>query len=340
VVLLFLIIVGGLFAPTANAKPLYNVILIGDSTSGVFDVNNVGQVVGETEISSGQKRTFFWDPVQGMRVLDFNGGRAISETGQIVGGGYRPIIWDAVNGQRTFVDPLVPSSAADINEKGQIAGNYYSDSNYAFAWDATTGLRSLGTLGGTYSVAHAINNLGQIVGRSRTADAHDRAFLWDPVKGFTNLGSRNSSSEAFDVNDRGQVVGETTGNGSQSFIWTAFDGMQIISGSSLFSSASGINNLGQVVGTQSSRAYLWDRAHGMRDLNDLIDPSSPWTLFSAQSISDTGYIVGSGDFEGKGRAFLLEPIAVPLPPAAMSGAIGAVLALGAARKVRRARAGA
>jgi hypothetical protein len=78
----------------------------------------------------------------------------------------------------------------------------------------------------------------------------------------------------------------------------------------------------------------------MRDLNDLIDPSSPWTLFSAQSISDTGYIVGSGDFEGKGRAFLLEPIAVPLPPAAMSGAIGAVLALGAARKVRRARAGA
>ena len=49
-------------------------------------------------------------------------------------------------------------------------------------------MRNLGTLGGSYSRAHAISPEGHIVGYSETAAGNQRAFVWRDGKMY-NLGA-------------------------------------------------------------------------------------------------------------------------------------------------------
>jgi len=110
----------------------------------------------------------------------------------------------------------------------------------------------LGTLGGTYSAAQAINNRGEIVGESSTASGELHAFLWQDGT-MIDLGTLGgTSSSARGINERGQVVGSsTTASGeSRAFLWqdgTMFD-LGTLGGPSIGSSANAINNRGQVVG--------------------------------------------------------------------------------------------
>ena len=69
-------------------------------------------------------------------------------------------------------------------------------------------LTDLGTLGGNDSYAWGINELGQVVGHSETADGHVHAFLWEEGTGMTDLGTLGGDdSYARGINDLGQVVG-------------------------------------------------------------------------------------------------------------------------------------
>ena len=70
-----------------------------------------------------------------------------------------------------------------INALGQIAGRtrFTADGfKHAFRWTAAGGLQDLGTLGGQFSDALAINARGQIAGSASTADGSLHAFLWTP----------------------------------------------------------------------------------------------------------------------------------------------------------------
>ena len=79
----------------------------------------------------------------------------------------------------------------------------------------------LGTLGGDYSVAYAINSKGQVAGYSYTLGNSTHAFIWD--KGaMTDLGTLGGSSIAVDLNSFGQAVGYSyTADGStaHAFLW-------------------------------------------------------------------------------------------------------------------------
>ena len=126
-------------------------------------------------------------------------------------------------------------------------------------------MTDLGTLGGSYSYARDINDLGQVVGWSYLDPSGIHAFLWDEEEGMTDLSTLGgSSSYAYGINDLGQVVGDSylDPSGRHAFLWDEEGGMTdlgTLGGSSSY--AYGINNLGQVVGDSylapSGRATLW-----------------------------------------------------------------------------------
>jgi probable HAF family extracellular repeat protein len=74
------------------------------------------------------------------------------------------------------------------------------------------GLTELGTLGGDSSYALGINDAGQVVGWSYTAERDRHAFITGPSGvGMTDLGTLGgSNSYANGINDSGQVVGGPT----------------------------------------------------------------------------------------------------------------------------------
>ena len=69
---------------------------------------------------------------------------------------------------------------------------------------------NLGNLGGSRTIARALNDSGQVVGESYTAGGELRAFITGPNGvGMRDLGTLggNNYSRAYGINDAGQVVG-------------------------------------------------------------------------------------------------------------------------------------
>jgi probable HAF family extracellular repeat protein len=125
----------------------------------------------------------------------------------------------------------------------------------------------LGTLGGAASLAVAVNDGGQIVGRSRIAgNSAQHAFSWTAAGGMIDLGGLGPNSTGVGVNGTGQVIGFSTlaGNiGQHAFSWTAGEGMidlGTLGGPN--SEASAVNDGGHVVGwshdaSSNTRPTLW-----------------------------------------------------------------------------------
>lgn len=171
------------------------------------------------------------------------------------------------------------SFARSINATGQVVGGLRSSTGEfrAFIWDQTYGMQDIGTLGGSFSEALAVNNNGEVVGASTVAvGGPQRAFLYSNGI-MINLGDQSSGAEG--INNSGEIVGYGQ-NGA--FIWYSASGFRLIGGTS----ASAINDLGQVVGTASSRAFLYD-AGGLHDLGTLGGGNS-----DAYDINNLGQVVG------------------------------------------------
>jgi probable HAF family extracellular repeat protein len=123
----------------------------------------------------------------------------------------------------------------------------------------------LGTLGGPYSSALAVNAVGQVVGWSRTTQGAYDAFSWTPGGGMVDLGTLGADSRAVAVNDSGEVVGSgyTADNARHAFSWTTSAGMVDLGTLGGYNAeALALNDSGQVVGRSTTsagatHAVLW-----------------------------------------------------------------------------------
>src|SRR5947209_6492546 len=268
---------------------------LGGRESVAGSVNNRGQVVGFTtntvrdHVAHGlgggtptgtQARAFLWTQAAGMTDLGTLGGPdsaafSVNSRGQVAGSSFahvkakpitgtppeHPFLWTRGRGMRDLGTlggtAAFPSEGVNLNDRGEVVGQSdvrYDTAFHAFLWNGSRML-DLGTFGGTYSGANAINQAGEVVGFAQvTAGGTCRAFLWRHGRKI-NLGvaSGQSSSNAMSVNARDQVVGGQCDNQD---------------------------------GSTPPGTWLWERGV-VRNLNTLVAPSSPRPT-GAGNITDHG----------------------------------------------------
>jgi probable HAF family extracellular repeat protein len=269
-----------------------------NGTSRGFAINSSGQVVGDS--------TF--DKNGTSRAAMFCNGSAI-DLGALK---YRPF-----------------SRANGINSFGQVVGSSSDtrdgDNSRAFIVNTASAasrspMTDLGTLGGPYAQASAINDSGFATGNSRTSNdksGSTHAFIWYAATRMLDLGTLDGDfSSGTSINAKGHVAGYSTINRVDERVHGfLFDGAKMLDLGSLggassgsdFSFALGVNVSDQVVGysylpsaqapsTTAAPTGPWQVAflydHGvMVNLNDLIGSASgKYRLYSATAINDNGQI--------------------------------------------------
>jgi probable HAF family extracellular repeat protein len=204
---------------------------------------------------------------------------------------FRAVVWNLEKDHIEIEElPLLPddtsSAATAINNRGQVVGISGTcdqaigrhTARHAVLWDKGMVI-DLGNLGAPHWVTPtAINEQGDVVGfaSQRGADPNAllfHAFLWTKHDGIRNLGALpgDVASQAFGINEQGQVVGVSSGPGGV-------------------------------------RAFLWENGV-MKDLNTLKAPGYTSQLEVAGDINDVGEITGRAldSSAGVRSAFLAIP---------------------------------
>ena len=351
---------------------------LGGLQSCSFDINAAGNVVGNAEgpgiPPANHLALFTMDGSQvismGTKGTAFALARTINDNN--VAAGFWKTDQNRNRAVRSFFDgtkwvteelPLVSPDhspvAFNINNAGTIVGAT-SDIDYRiFVWKCpdpagSTKLCPTGQmvlpLPGTVSRARGINNQNQIVGMTVNAGIA-QGFLWkdngnslvDPGE-LINLGFPSThpfrSSEAYAINERGQIVGTANRGGafgSFPFIITPQNGNYFVDagdgtnalikelgrlGSGL-DYALDLNESGVVVGKSGMCGDIF-KTHGfvhvdggLFDINQLVAPQGDWILESAEGINDLGEIAGWGHTTDRAvHGFVMTPI-VPGAPAAL-----------------------
>ena len=182
-----------------------------------------------------------------------------------------------------------------INATGEVVGRSYTTQtvqfkcgrhictahiSHPFSWSAGQ-ITDLGTLGGTFSEARAVNGNGDIVGGS-----NGQAFLVHNGK-MNSLGA----GEAYGINDFGEIAGNSS---QHAFLFsggklTTLPDLSSYAGG--LSGASGINNSHQIVGGSDNaqgygHAVMWSNGT-ISDLGTLGGTQS-----AAYAINDLGQVTG------------------------------------------------
>jgi probable HAF family extracellular repeat protein len=207
------------------------------SSFGV-DINNRGEVVGGAEfLPSGTLHAARWSASNVAQDLGtLAGGRsqatATNEHGVVVGWSdasastRRPFRWTQATGMQALGSfASETAQASDVNNAGYIVGAVPFQQNgtdHAFLWSPHHGLMDLGTGSGKASSANRINDKGMVIGFIDNTPAYGHGFVWTRDSGLIEIGGPNLNSEALDLNNRGQVVGQI---GLRAYVWTRTGGV-------------------------------------------------------------------------------------------------------------------
>ncbi len=331
--------------------------LPGGFNSQAFWINDNGVAVGFSQIGVNdplngnvqELRGTVWRSGKIVEIGTFGGNdsmaQGVNNRGQVVGFALNPIpdsiaplpwptemrafLWDhgVLQNLGTLGGP--DSWAFFINDRGQVVGISYPDSNpsyvcdtpganHTFLWENGR-MQDIGTLGGSCSWPEGLSEQGRIVGWSTLAgDSATHPFLWDRGS-LTDLGTLGGSAGfGTSVNNKGEVVGgsDTADGGFLGFIWN--DGMitplQPLPGD-CFSIAIRNNSQSQILGTSVScdgtvgRGVLWENG-SVTDLNAFVPPESGFDVIGdVLYLNDRGEIAGNGLLtNGDIRFFTLTPV--------------------------------
>jgi probable HAF family extracellular repeat protein len=267
-------------AGMANALPLYAISAIGspDEPGFAWGINNVSQVSGySNDPLSGRNHAFVTADMRSQGSL----------------------------ASRANPPTVTPSEAYGINDAGQVAGTLRdpAGSRRAVVWDGAS-LVDLGTLGGSWAIAVAINNAGQVAGSSATgADGCEHAFIYSHA-GMQGIGAQCGVGRA--INASGQVVGATWGAGLplHAFMYGAGGMTELGAFGGADSIATAINDAGQVAGYYlvggHQHAFLWDQGV-VTDLGGLPGVSGS----VAYGISKAGVVLGSERGSAQGNRAMI-----------------------------------
>lgn len=323
----------------ANSWHITDLGTLGGNYSRALDINNSGQIVGEsaTSNSSYYHPTLWhqgsiqdlnaWQPGQG---AEGGGALSINNAGQIAGYtqlGNQDHTTATLWSQGAYRYLQGNDVATGINAHVQTVANSYSygsgSPDRATQYNDGSS-QDLGALGGWYQSSHAagLNDKGQAVGQSQTVSGDYHATTW--MNGNSqDLGTLGGHfSNASSINNNGEIVGYSlvAGGSYHAALWVngVAGDIGTLQGRE-YSLATDINNAGQVVGysfksgATSFSAFLYSKSGGLADLNSLAGiANSGWVVERAYGINDKGQIVGSGlNANGEHHAFLIS--AAPEP---------------------------
>jgi probable HAF family extracellular repeat protein len=272
---------------------------LGGNFSTASAINRWGTVVGYSTTAAGATHGFYWNGTMhdlGTLGGDFSRAVDINDVGQIAG-------------------TARVTAGAGCQQGGPITNGCR-----AFRWDATNGMQALPTLGGDFSAATDINEIGHVAGFSTTATGEKHAFYWDGTAiydiGTLPLGDQ---SVAWATNERGRVVGVSTTRAGpaeplefHAFVWDYQTGRMRDLGTfgGTTSQALAVNRRGEVAGyaytsDQVRHAFFWD-GWSMRDLGTLDNTQSD-NESEGVAMNRWGDVVGSAEgppFTGREHPFI------------------------------------
>ena len=232
------------------------------------------------------------------------------------------------------------AAAGLINERGQIVGVSYTSSTPnaicadnssgfftvttgSFLWDRKDGMKDIGSLGGTCTLANDLNNQGQIVGGSSLpGDAQFHPFVWNAATGITDLLNPSDSSTfgvALGETAQGDVVGEVCDAvACYAVVWRKRSGhwertnlnpaTQNAFGISINASEQVVGNIVYSYDPPITAGFVSEHGRPLVDLNTLVPPDSGLQLVEAEQINDRGEIAADGkDANGTSHAVVLIP---------------------------------
>jgi probable HAF family extracellular repeat protein len=345
------VVVGVTSFSVAAAGPTYRVTDLGALSTGSSNatgINAVGQVVGYSTSSTGQSHAFIVSAGRAMRDLgtlpgDTNSiANGINASGQVAGTSNVNVFIAAPNGSLQNIGTLAGATSSNvggINASGQVAGDAFIDGSHAFLYSPGIGMQDIGSLGGTFSRATAINDLGQVVGASSAVgDLGTHAYIYQAGIGMRDLGTLGgSNSRALAINAIGQVAGSaaTADESLHAFITTPGGVMQDLG---ILGYASSINLSGQAIGLYGGGSFfLYSPIYGVQNLQSLIDRADPSraVITNVAGINDAGQIAANAQINGSIHAVLLSPSKAGPPiadpstyePQECTGRAGALISL-------------
>ena len=284
----------------------------GTVSSRATAINSAGEIVGFAQGQDGQN-AILWTPDGSTRVLPDVGGQqwsnayAINAGGDVAGftmtnlnsNAAAGVIWKS-DGTTTLLQSIGRfDTAMGLNSAGYAVG--YADlteTNEAILWSPDGSAVVLQDVGGEgQSVANGINDAGEIVGFSGTADGHDEAVVWG-LDGHGRVLSPTPEGYATAVNASGDIAGVSLNSAPYGYgaaIWGANGTLTLLTDpGTAGSGAKGLNNNGDAVGSTHSsnttlNAVLWPASGAPVILPDL--GGVGWD--SAFGINDGGLVVGS-----------------------------------------------